>query len=98
MQALKLRGELYAHVTVLKERAEAHPQAALKDEESNKYLIIRKSENIPNGYTVNIREEVVAKGLETADWLVVLFRCEGSSLHLSPKRCGGKGIPPRTSR
>lgn len=72
MQALKLREELYAHVTVLKERAEAHPLAALKDEESGKYLIIRKSENTLSGYTVNIREEVVDKELETAGWLVVL--------------------------
>lgn len=72
MQALKFREELYAHVTVLKERAEAAPQAALKNDEAAKYLIIRKSENTPSGYTVNIREEVVAKELETAGWLVVL--------------------------
>lgn len=72
IQASKLREELYAHVTVLKERAEADPQAALKDESSMKYLIIRKSENTSSGYTVNIREEAVAKELETAGWLVVL--------------------------
>nr|WP_080752165.1 IS1634 family transposase [Bradyrhizobium japonicum] len=72
MKALKLREELYAHVTVLKDRAEADPKAALQDESSKKYLIIRKSENTPSGYTVNIREEVVAKELETAGWLVIL--------------------------
>lgn len=37
-----------------------------------KYLIVRKSENTSSGYTVNIREEVVAKELETAGWLVML--------------------------
>ncbi|MCK9907120.1 hypothetical protein MXD63_44895, partial [Frankia sp. Cpl3] len=31
MKALKLREELYAHVTVLKDRAEADPKAALQD-------------------------------------------------------------------
>jgi len=72
MKALKLREELYAHVTVLKEKAQTDPKAALKDESSRKYLIIRKSENTSSGYTVNIREEVVAKELETAGWLVVL--------------------------
>jgi hypothetical protein len=44
MKALKLREELYAHVTVLKEKAEADPKTALKEELSKKYLIIRKSE------------------------------------------------------
>lgn len=72
MKAHKLREELYAHVTVLKQRAEADPQAALKDELSQKYLIIRKSENTSSGYTVNLREEVVNHELETAGWLVIL--------------------------
>jgi transposase len=72
MKALKLREELYAYVTILKEWAETEPKAAQADELSQKYLIIRKSENTPTGYTVNIREEVVARQLETAGWLVVL--------------------------
>lgn len=72
MKALKLREELYAHVTVLKDRAIADPKAALTDELCKKYLMIRKSEHTPSGYTVNVREEVVNKELETAGWLVVL--------------------------
>ena len=44
----------------------------MKDETSTKYLIIRKSENTSSGYTVNIREDVVAKELETAGWLIIL--------------------------
>jgi len=72
MKALRLREELYAHVTVLKDRAEADPKSALEDESSKKYLIIRKSANTPSGYTVNIREDVVEKELETAGWLIVL--------------------------
>lgn len=72
MKALKLREELYAYVTILKERAETDPKTAQMEELSKKYLIIRKSENTPTGYTVSIREEVVAKQLETAGWLIVL--------------------------
>lgn len=72
LKALKLREELYAHVTVLKERAEIDPISALKDESSHQYLIIRKSTNTDSGYTVSIREEVVAKELETAGWLVIV--------------------------
>ena len=72
MKALKLREELYAYVTVLKDRAEADPESALEDESSKKYLVIRKSSHIPSGYTVNLREDVVAKELETAGWLVVV--------------------------
>ncbi|MGW8956309.1 hypothetical protein [Paenibacillus sp. NPDC055715] len=72
MQAAKFREELYAHVTILKEQAESDPQASLQDESSKKYLIIRKSENTSSGYTVNIREDVVEKELETTGWLVVL--------------------------
>ncbi len=34
--------------------------------------MIRKSANTPSGYTVNVREDVVAKELETAGRLVVL--------------------------
>lgn len=71
MKGAKIREELYAYVTALKERAEADPEAAQSDE-SLKYLIIRKSEHAPTGYTINVREEVVAKKLKNAGWLVVL--------------------------
>ena len=67
-----LREELYAHVIVLKARVEADPTAALKEESSTKYQIIRKSKNNSSSYTVNSREEVVTKELETAGWLVIL--------------------------
>ena len=33
---------------------------------------IRKSEHTQTGYTINIREEIVAQKLETAGWLVIL--------------------------
>ena len=72
LKAVTRREDLYAQVTVLKERAEADPLSALTDRAAKKYLIIRKSVHTPSGYTVNLREAVVAKELDTAGWLVVV--------------------------
>lgn len=72
IKGAKCREELYAYVATLKEQAQADPADAQNDAESQKYLIIRKSELAPTGYTINIREEVVAKSLRHAGWLVVL--------------------------
>lgn len=72
MKAAKLREDLYAHVTVLKDRAEADPPSALADDASQKYLRIRKSAGASSGYTVTVRNEIVAKELETAGWLVLI--------------------------
>ena len=72
MKAMKQREELYAHVTVLKERAEADPSAAMQDDKYKRYLIIRKSDKESSGYTVNIREDVISKELEHAGWMVVI--------------------------
>ena len=72
MKGAKIREELYAYVAALREQAEADPIVAQADEEFLKYLIIRKSEQASTGYTINIREEVVAQKLRNAGWLVVL--------------------------
>jgi hypothetical protein len=72
MKALKLREDLYAHVTVLKERAETDPAAGLHDDECRKYLLIRSSEKSPSGYTISIKEDAIRKELETSGWMVVI--------------------------
>lgn len=72
IKGAKIREELYAYVAALREQAEADPVVAQADDESLKYLIIRKSEQTSTGYTINIREEVVAQKLRNAGWLVVL--------------------------
>lgn len=72
IKAMNQREELYAHVTVLKERAETNPAIAMQKEEYTKYLLIRKSEKSPSGYTINIREDVVSKELENAGWMVII--------------------------
>ncbi|MCX6056083.1 MAG: transposase, partial [Chloroflexi bacterium] len=53
LKAMKTREELYAHVTLLKERAQADPVGALQQEDSKKYLRIRHSEKAASGFTVS---------------------------------------------
>ncbi|MEW6616798.1 MAG: IS1634 family transposase [Thermodesulfobacteriota bacterium] len=72
LKAMKLRENLYAHVTLLKERAEAHPTEHLQDEEYSKYLHIRNSEKSPSGFTISIKEDASKKELETAGWMVLI--------------------------
>ena len=72
MKAMKLRENLYAHVTLLKERAEANPADHLHDEEYSKYLLIRNSEKSPSGYTVSIKEDAIKQELETAGWMILI--------------------------
>ncbi len=72
VKAVKLRENLYAHVTLLKQEAEKEPKNPQYLAEFAHYLIIRKSEKNDLGYTVNIRQDVVEKELEHSGWLVLL--------------------------
>lgn len=72
IKAMKLRENLYAHVTLLKERADTDPADYLHDEEYSKYLLIRSSEKSPSGYTVSIKEDVIKQELATAGWLILI--------------------------
>ena len=72
MKAMKLREELYSHVTVLKGKAEADPAKAMLKDDYGKYLLIRNSEKSPTGYTVNIKDDIVNSELETAGWMVII--------------------------
>jgi len=72
IKATKLRENLYAHVTLLKERAEANPVACLHDDDYGKYLLIRNSEKSPSGYTISIKEDAIKKELETAGWMILI--------------------------
>ncbi|MDO8685295.1 MAG: IS1634 family transposase [Clostridiales bacterium] len=72
VKAVKLRENLYAHVTLLKQEAEKEPKNPRYLVEFDRYLIIRKSEKNDLGYTVNIRQDVVEKELEHSGWLVLL--------------------------
>jgi len=72
VKATKTKEELYAHVTVLKELAEADTENKEYAKEFEKYLLIRKSDKRPSGYSINIREDVVNAELETAGWMVII--------------------------
>ena len=67
-----IREDLYAHVALLRERAIEQPEKCINDQDYIRYLIIRRSEKENNGYTVNLREDVVEAELETAGWMVII--------------------------
>jgi hypothetical protein len=66
------RNELYGHVAALKNEALKDPANPKLQREYKRYLIVRKSGKADGGVTVNIREGVVAKKLETAGWFVLI--------------------------
>jgi transposase len=70
-KALKERNDIFNSVARLKEFAtENHKSDKYKDE-IKRLLIVRKSEKT-GGYTISIREDVIAKSLETAGWFVLV--------------------------
>ena len=71
-KAQGIKEDLYAHVATLRDRALDKPEKCAGDSEYTKYLIIRRSEKESGGYTVNLREDVVASELETAGWMVII--------------------------
>jgi hypothetical protein len=71
-KATKLKEDLIAHVTALKRAAQKDPHHPQYQEDFNRYLVIRKSEKNELGYTVNIREDVLAAELAYAGWLVLV--------------------------
>jgi transposase len=71
-KAVKERNELYGYVTSLARQAEVDPNDEKLAAAYKKYLIVRKSQQTESGVTVNIREDVVARELETVGWFVLL--------------------------
>jgi transposase len=67
-----IREKLFAEVAILREQTMLQPEKYVNDREYTKYLIIRRSEREENGYTVNLREDVVEAELETAGWMVAI--------------------------
>lgn len=72
LRAMKTREELYAHVTVLKERAQADPARMMLQDEYKKYLLIRHSEKTASGYTITIKNDIIEKELKHAGWMVLI--------------------------
>ena len=71
-KAVKERNELFGYVSLLAKRAAVEPDNEKLSAEFKKYLIVRKSQHAKNGVTVNIREDVVFKELDTTGWFVLL--------------------------
>jgi len=71
-KAQGIREDLYSHVATLRGEAMNKPEKCVGQSEYEKYLIIRRSEKESSGYTVNLREDVVAAELETSGWMVVI--------------------------
>jgi hypothetical protein len=65
-KASRKKEELYAHIAVLRDEAEASPEKYLQRNEHTKWLAIRKLSRIDTGYTINIRDAVVKKALAIA--------------------------------
>jgi hypothetical protein len=72
LKAGKQKEDLYAHVSSLVKLAESNAHNSDYQHGFKKYLLIRASAKAASGYTVNIREDVVEKELETAGWLVLI--------------------------
>jgi transposase len=70
-KAVKVRDDLFGHVTLLKKEAEKDPNNSKYLKDYAHYLKIRKSDKNKSGYTVNIRDDVVEKELANAGWLVL---------------------------
>lgn len=70
-KALKERNEIFNSVARLKEFAMENHESDKYKNEIRRWLIVRKSEKA-GGYTISIREDVVAKCLATAGWFVLV--------------------------
>jgi len=72
LKAGREKETLYTHVAYLVNLAEHDVNNKDFQKDFQKYLIIRSSSKATAGYTINIREDVVEKELETAGWMVLI--------------------------
>ena len=72
VRATATKNHLYGRVRQLVQEAQKDPRNGKLKEQFDRYLIIRKSEKHDSGYTVNVREDVLAEELAHAGWLVLV--------------------------
>lgn len=72
VKAQKEKNELYAYVTELKQLAQTDPENKKLQAEFDRYLIVRRSSLHEDGYTINIRKEMLDEKLKTTGWLVLI--------------------------
>jgi len=66
------RNELYGKVSKLRAEATLNPKNPDYAKDFAKYLSIRKNKNQPNGYSIKIRNDVIASELEHKGWLILI--------------------------
>ena len=71
-KAVKERNEMFGYVASLVKQAAADPDNVKLAAEYDKYLRVSKSKLAECGVTVSIREDVIAKELETVGWFVLI--------------------------
>ena len=74
-KAQGIREDLYTKVAMLRDEAINNPTKCVGKLEYENYLIINRSENQDAGYTVTLREDVVAAELETSGWVIIISNC-----------------------
>jgi hypothetical protein len=72
VRATATKNHLYGRVRQLVDEAHKDPRNGKLKEQFDRYLIIRKSEKQESGYTINVREDVLAEELAHAGWLVLV--------------------------
>ena len=72
VRATATKNNLYGRVRQLVEEAQKDPHNGKLQEQFDRYLIIRKSEKQDSGYSINVREDVLAEELAHAGWLVLV--------------------------
>jgi len=71
-KALKDRNELFALITKLKKIVITRIDYDKYKTKIERYLVIVESEKAENGYTINVREDMVAHALETSGWFILI--------------------------
>ena len=70
--ATQAKDKLFSKVQRVIDRVKEDSTIIESDTEVKKYLIVRKSSKSTEGYTINIREEVIQKELAHSGWLVLV--------------------------
>ena len=71
-KAVKERNKLYGHVTWLIKKATIDPKNKKLQKEFKRYLIINNPVEAAGGNSIEVRDDVIEKELETTGWFVII--------------------------
>jgi hypothetical protein len=72
VKALKNRNALYLKITTLKSIAEIDPYNKDYRESIEQYFIMKKSNKLKSGYSVKLREDILATELKHTGWFILI--------------------------